>query len=211
LIPALAGCGSEDKKKSCPAGGIGVAAKDGTPCIKATVDPSSAAGKDCLEQFNDYKGYDCFEPQICVDQGKRKVPDFVLDAMSSGQEVSFLITNCSSGNRKLTLSKLTIAGDSRCSLAEPQVEPGKVIEAGQQAVVRTIYKPKGLGEDHAALIIQSDAQNFKPLIIPICGKALPRYAPGKDSGPPPTGDAGSGPLFDCKDVGTTVNKTCHQE
>ncbi len=205
------GCAKEDdNKKSCPPKGIAVAAADGTPCAQASADPTSVPGKDCRDQVEKYKEYDCFEPQVCPDQSKRKIPDFVLDLKAQGQEVSFILTNCSTGNRKLTISKLVLAGDSRCVFSEPEIFPGKVVDPGDQITLRTVYKPTAVGEDHAALIIESDAQNYPKFVIPICGKVIDKPAPGADAGTPGK-DAGTGPVFDCKDVQGKITTSCHKE
>jgi hypothetical protein len=211
-LTMLCGCGDDkENKKACPSKGIAVAATDGTPCSTASADPTSTAGKDCREQVEKYKDFDCFEPQVCLDQSKRKIPDLVLDPKAQGQEVSFILTNCSTGHRKLTISRLVLAGDSRCVFTEPEIDPGKVIEPGGQITLRTVYKPTAVGEDHAALIVESDGQNYPKFVIPICGKVIPKFAPGADSGPPPTSDAGAGPVFDCKDVQGKITTSCHKE
>ena len=106
----------------------------------------------------------------------------IVIVKAQGQEVSFILTNCSTGNRKLTISKLVLAGDSRCVFSEPEIYPGKVVDPGDQITLRTVYKPTAIGEDHAALIIESDGQNYPKFVIPICGKVIAQPVPGTDAG-----------------------------
>ncbi len=202
----LAVCGNDDSKSTCPAKGIGVQSKSGTACSTASAEPNSEVGKDCRDQVENYKTYDCTEPQICVDQGKRVVPGFVVDAMATGQEVAFIITNCSTGNKSLNISKLVIAGDSRCNFKEPEIE-SKEIKPGQSVTVRSVYFPKVVGDDQAALHIFSDAQNYKDLVIPMCGRAVAKPTTAPDAGP--KGDAGKTVGFDCQDVKTACTDSCH--
>jgi hypothetical protein len=231
IIVFIAACSSEDQnRKPCPTKGIGVEASDGTSCSKAAADPASEAGKICREQVEKYKEYDCTEPQLCVDQGKRKIPDYVLN--DPGKEASFTLTNCSTKNSKLIINKIIIAGDSRCSFSEPEIEQteAKEIDPGKSISIRTVYKAKAVGEDHAAIHIYSNAQNWNPLIISLCGKtsltvplnpdAGKSAADGgsKDGGSKDAGkkidgtskkEAGTETkIFDCEDVGSKVNTSC---
>jgi len=200
LCVAASGCSEEEATQACPAKGIGVMSKSGQSCSTAAADPTSEAGKDCRDQLENYRSYGCAEQQICPDQGKRKIPDFVVDPTVAGQEGAFILTNCSTGNKTLTISKVALTGDSRCSFEEPEVV-GKEVDPGETAIIRTVYLPKTVGEDHAALYVYSDAKNIRPLIIPICGRGIAKGATSPDGGATST--------FDCKEVGKTCNDACH--
>jgi hypothetical protein len=212
ILSLLVACGSDDKdKKQCPAKGIAVESSTGVACSTATADPENptykVAAQDCSDQLKNYKNYLCTDPQICVDLGVRIVPDFIVDPMSTGESVSFLITNCSTGNKKLTISKVVIVGDSRCSYSEAEVE-AKEVAPGKDMLIRTVYKPKTPGVDMAGIHIISDAQNYKPFVLPLCGRALAKYQPGKDSGPSGADAATNKPLR-CDDAtNMKVNTTC---
>ncbi len=184
---ALAGCG-EDKPPllTCPAKGIGVQAANGTSCSNAiAIDPKSAAAQDCLNQIQKSKEYDCTEPQICPDQGKLRYSDSI-DPAAPPFTMTLTLTNCTGGpgKRNLVISGLAVAGDSRCSFKEPEVE-SREVKPGESIFVRLLYKAPAVGEDHAALHIISDAQNYKRLVIPICFKALPKGTSSPDAGSDP--------------------------
>jgi hypothetical protein len=211
----VVGCSSDTvEKKECPAKGIGVQSAAGISCSTASADPENptykAAVTDCSDQVSNYKNYLCSDPQICYDLGVRIVPDFVVDPMGTGENVVFVITNCSSGNKKLTISKVLIVGDSRCSYGEAEVA-SKELDPGKEMLIRTVYKPKAPGVDMAGIHIFSDAANYKPLTIALCGRALAKYKPGADSGVSGV-DAATNKALRCSDPATmTVNKTCHAE
>ena len=220
LFMLASGCASEDKNmQPCPTKGIGVEAPNGTSCYKAASDPSSEAAKACRDQFENYKGYSCSEPQICADVGLRLVPEFVLDPKAPGEPISFTLTNCSTGNSKITISKILLVGDDRCSFVvrkdnqatgDVAIED-KVIDPGKYVSIQTVYWPLTEGEDHAAIHVFSNAKNFSPLVIPVCGRAVVKNAMSQDSGPSSGSDGGTAKGFQCKEVGSKVNTTCHKE
>jgi hypothetical protein len=198
-------CGSgENAKKSCPAKGIGVETPEGVAC--STADPTSAAGEACADQIANYKSFACTEPQICSDLGKRKVPSFVVDAGAAPADVSFILTNCSTGNKKLTISKIVLMGDDNCAFTEAEITE-KVADPGQEIIIRTKYQPKAEGQDFATIYIYSDAQNANPLIIPICGRALSQSTTCNDAG---AGASKVCSFLECKNL-TKPNPACHKE
>jgi hypothetical protein len=216
----LAGCSSETEKKPCPAKGIGVAAASGQSCRDAASSPTSADYKDCLDQVENYKNYSCEEPQICPDRGK-VIRLYTLSGTAAGEEVSFVLTNCSTGTQALNVTKMIVYGDTRCSFSDAEYgdagtgssSPNEAAP-GESIAIRTIYKPKTVGQDFAAISITANAKNFSPLSIAVCGAALPYYPAGKDSSvaaaDSSSTDSSTSPLKDCKEVGTTVTSSCHK-
>jgi hypothetical protein len=211
----LLDCSSEEKK-ACPAGGIGLKAADGTSCSRVLVDdPNSVSAKDCTDQLEKYFDYNCSEPQVCTDRGQRPLATLTLEPNKQNQNLSatFILTNCTGGTKKLTINKVRLVGDERCSFKEPEIEKLEISadRKSNSASIRVVYQPKTIGpEDHAALQVVSDAQNFPKFVIPICGRTAAKYAPGKDSGAPTSADGGGQTLV-CKDVGDKVTTSCHKE
>jgi len=207
VLAALGGCSDDGVKlTTCPAKGIGVTASSGESCATAlATNPKGAVGQDCLAQFSDYKTYDCQEPQIGLD--KTKLPLTIgVNPNSAFIDVYWTITNCAGPNgRKLNIKGIGIAGDSGCFFsAEPEIE-AKVVDPGKQISMRVQFKPKAVGENHAAIYLVSDAQNYPTMILPVCVKVLDKA---------PAGDGGvardlSVPSFDCKDVIKDVPKPCN--
>jgi hypothetical protein len=165
---AVAGDSSKGKGNPCPEEGLGVKSSSGTSC-SSVVDPNDPDVIDCANQMTNYKDYACSEPQICPDQGVVSIPGFVLG--SSAQSVTFTITNCSTGTRKLRVARVDLEGDPRCSF---QLDPNTPAEIapGESATVKADYAPQVEGEDHAAIVVYSDAQNFPGLMLPLCGRAV---------------------------------------
>jgi hypothetical protein len=131
--------------------------------------------------------------------------------MYRGDPLSFSLTNCSVGNKTLTLTKILLAGDKNCSFVfenEKHVETLE-IEPGKSSVIQAIYKPAGLTEDHAAFRITTNAKNFPELVLPMCARSVPKYEPDKDSGMPGAVDGGLPEGWICKDVGDTI-QDCHK-
>ena len=223
---ALLSCGSDsDKRLVCPASGIGVTASTGESCSAAIArDETSAASKDCLAQFSDYKKYDCVSPQIGLDSTKRR---FVVqvDAEAPFTDINWVITNCAGGaaGKKLHIKSVTVAGDSECFFTQAPDLDSNEIAAGGQASMRLQFKPKAVGEYQAAVYIISDAQNFPKMIMPVCVKVVPKAttvdlgttpdATRKDSGAKKDAavkkDTSAAPIFDCVDVTSKCNDTCH--
>lgn len=208
-----AGCTSgDDDRAPCPAGGIGVASADGTKC-QSVLDPDSAALRECRRQVERFQEYACERAQICPDVGDYRIPFHTFRPGGSGESFSFALTNCSTGSEDLTISKVELAGDPRCAFRFRTADDlsARRIRPGETAVLRVVYRPPGPGEDHAHLRIFSNAQNFRPLVLPICGRAFKAGAApdaGVSGGDGGSGDAGA-TVWRCKNVGTTIAK-CHQ-
>jgi hypothetical protein len=211
LALAAGGCSDEDKeRKACPAGGLGVTSETGTKC--STIKQLDAGTlKNCNSQIEAFDDYNCTKPQICPDQGSfRNI--YFLDPTWQGDTINFAISNCSVGSEKLTISKVELLGDSRCSFEfdESVNVTSKVVESGgpeqESSLIQVLFKPTKLGQDHAALKITTNAQNYPTLILPICFKVIPKYAPAVDGGPTAIPEAGAPSLvksFICNDVSTT--------
>jgi hypothetical protein len=165
---SVAGDSSGGKGKPCPEKGLGVESSSGKSC-SSVVDPKDPDVIDCANQMTHYKDYACSEPQICPDQGVVSIPEFVIG--SPPESVVFAITNCSTGTRKLRIAKVELEGDPRCSFKLDPQTPSE-IAPGQSATVKADYEPKSEGEDHAAIVVYSDAQNFPGMMLPLCGRAV---------------------------------------
>lgn len=207
----VAGCSDEDKERAaCPAGGLGVTSDNGTKC-SSIKDPTSKELINCTEQIEKFDDYNCTKPQICPDQGSFRNA-YWLDPSWQGDTINFAISNCSVGGEQLTISKVELMGDSRCSFTfdEKVHVSSTVVAAGgpeqESSLIQVVFKPTKLGEDHAALKLTTNAQNFPTLILPICFKVVPKYNAGIDGGPTAMPEAGVDVLvkgFVCKDVSTT--------
>ena len=166
----------DNEKKQCPASGIGVKSTSGVSCREAGEDITSAAWKDCQNQWENYKNYDCAKPQICSDL-THVVLYHPIDEKAPRENVPFIITNCSAGQEKLIIQKIELFGNSRCSFSEPELgeaESGQLaneIMPGKYVALRTTYNPKTPGEDHIMIRITSNAANYNPFSISICGQA----------------------------------------
>jgi len=216
---ALAGCSSRasDPPLPCPPKGIGV---EHTNLLRTdlAVEPCTwectfwsegrfacHEGSNICEQIADYKRFACTAPQICPDVGGKDA-QFVRTraGASTGVEVSFLLTNCSTGASDLHLSGVTVYGDERCSFSDVTDADiaEKTVPPGGTTVIRTVYKPLSAGADYAELRVTSDAQNFPELRLTICGAASPIVDGG-------AGDGGNLPQTadQCKEQKTVVG--CH--
>jgi len=208
LALTTAACdGEETDMKPCPTSGIGVTASNGNSCASPEAGEfGSLTGKDCRDQIANYHEYDCSAAQICSDQPGEVYDQTPVSAGTAARGVNFLITNCSTGNEKLVISKVVITGDDRCSFTEPEIE-AKEVAPGSSIAVRSTYKPASVGEDHAALVIYTNASNYPQFILPICGRGVE-----PQTGPAPDGGTGGDPsVFSCKDVQGKVNSSCHAE
>ncbi len=208
LVFTMFACdGEEAEKKPCPIKGIGVESASGTSCAsEEAAEFGSLAGTDCRDQVALFNEYGCSEPQICADQPGGIYDQTSISVAQAARGVNFLITNCSTGNEKLVISKVIITGDDRCSFTEPEIE-AKEIDPGGSIAIRSTYKPTSVGEDHAAFVITTNAGNFPEFILPICGRGVePQTSPAPDGGvdPEPT-------VFTCKDVQGKINSSCHAE
>lgn len=204
-LALTAGCsdgggGGGEATKPCPPKGIGVAAFQGA--TKA-------------QQVTNWKDYKCSQPQICPDVGAADVPLYIIDPKAAAHATSLVLTNCSTGNAKLTVSKVVMYGDAKCAFGEPQIDQ-KVVDPNGTAVIQATWKPKKAGEHHAAFWVYSNAQNFPVLKIPACGIARPKPADAgtasgdggvPDSKPAAADAAGT---LKCKAV-TTINGSCHKD
>jgi hypothetical protein len=206
----VAGCSDEDKeKKPCPAEGLGVKSSSGKLC-SGILDTSDPDWKDCSDQIEHFDEYDCSKPQICTPDASFVTNVYRLVAGYQGESIPFAINNCSTGNQQLTITKVELMGDARCSFtfkdSSDYVEK-KIVEPGGPSVdastIRTIFKPDKLGEDHAAFKITSNAQNYPTYVIPICYKVTPKTAPGVDGGYTPDSSLFLPKGFTCKDVSKT--------
>jgi hypothetical protein len=222
LALALSACSSDtQEQQACPAKGIGVQAASGVDCATALkANESSADSKDCLAQFQNYKNYNCADPQIGFDTTKRKFL-WELDTAAAFKDINWTITNVagSAQGKKLTIKAVGIAGDTGgdCFFsAQPEIQDSSV-GAGSSISMRLQYKPKAVGEFNAAVYVITDAQNFPKMVLPICVKVVPAAAK-PDFGVPT--DAGqkdkattkpdsAASAFDCTDVTTKCNETCH--
>lgn len=197
--------------KPCPPKGLGVETESGKPC--ATVE-TSYDHDDCWDQILYYSEYACSRAQICPDVAQTKTVRNMAE-IERGVAFSFVLTNCSTGSEPLRITKVQVTGDERCSfvfdtsrdLETQEIPPGKT------AVLRITYRAKEPGEDHAHLRVFSNAYNFDPLILPVCGFAgaaqqIPD-AGALDTQPTQRWDSGMPRNFQCKNPGDTV-APCHK-
>jgi hypothetical protein len=208
LLLVAPGC-ADDSKKACPEGGLGITTSDGTLC-SGILDPLSEKVAECQEQMREYVDYDCAEPQICPDHGAHQIPFYILAPSTAPEELTFTLTNCSTGGKPLVIEKVEITGDPRCHFTfnpETDIQPSLEIKPGETGFIRAVYDPQALGEDHGQIRIYSNAQNFPLLVLPICAWANPEPAGTGDAGV--TGTDLMVEIPACKDVGDTI-EPCHQ-
>ena len=202
----VSACSDDDggDKLPCPPNGIGIA---------------EFQGISIAEQFRNSQQFACTEPQLCPD----------LDAAFPGgplpAQVSVGLKNCSTGNKKLVIEKVSFLGDERCSYtcAARQADPNakcqvavekSEVDPGETVSIMMIYDPQSDGEDHAQFRVFSNAQNFpsdNPLKIPTCANYSSSADAGVDDGGSGGADAGvdSGE-YRCKEP-TEVNTQCHKD
>ena len=163
--------GDIGERKPCPPGGLGVTAASGKSC-SSIIDPNDPDIKDCAGQMTSYKDYACSEPQICPDVGVHALPSFEIG--STPLNVSFVITNCSTGNKKLRVATVEMEGDKRCFFGfnAASAISATEIAPGDTALIQATYAPTAEGEDHAAISVYSNAQNFPGLMLMLCGRAV---------------------------------------
>lgn len=202
----LAGC-SDDQKKACPTGGLGVTAPSGKKCNEL-LDPTDPDLLDCQSQIENYSDYDCKTPQVCFDTNFQPGWGFIISQSAAAYRMAFILTNCSTGGDKLVIQKVEVLGNSRCyfdfdmDLDVEKLELGP----GESGLIAARYFPKQAGEDDAILRVHTNAENFPQLDLYVCGSGIPKFVPGADSGAPPdmgVGDGGTGRF--CKNVTTPEN------
>ena len=101
-----------------------------------------------------------------------------LITVTNAVPVNLLIEN--RGEAAMTITSVKVRGDVRCAFKRAQFAPaiGQKIEAGDSFIVRFFYVvPNAVGDDAAAIEIESDAENLPRLVIPVCGKAVTRGTP----------------------------------
>jgi len=214
LVLLLGACSDNTEKKACPAGGIGVTSSNGVKC-EGILDPNNADLLDCQQQIETYKEYGCSKPQVCFDNGSLLSYGKLVSKEQPALPLSFILTNCSTGNQKLVIQKVEVMGDERCYLnfdASQDIEKME-IPSGEGGLIQVRYDPKKTGEDHAVVVVHTNAENFPVLRLYVCGVAISRYLPNMDSGAPPdlspSADDAGRPLFLCKDQ--TKAYPCHQQ
>jgi len=196
FIAAFAGCSDDNtsgtacdpnSKEKCP--------PPGTACPPKGIGVAEHDGYTVQAQIAYWKNFKCETPQICPDIGGRAGHFFIGQGSAPG-ELTFNITNCSTGNKKLVISGVTLLGDSRCyftKVTDSDIQPTKEVAPGESTIIRTTYDPKKAGEDHAGLRVASNAENYANLDLLVCGLAeLERLDGGV--APPPTGDGGPADL-----------------
>lgn len=215
LQAAFAGCsdGEGEAKRACPPQGIGVAEFE---------------GKSAAQQVLEYKQYNCAQPQICPDIGSPTAWTYgiVANCKDTGtcpgpSQINLNLTNCSTGKQALVIEKVAIYGDERCSFQEAEIEK-KEVAPGEIVALKTDWLPTNVGEDHAQFRIQSNAQNFKPLVVAFCGQAVLASGGGanRDAGSARDGGAardGGSTRADARPTGLicrevkAVTTRCHAE
>lgn len=204
LSVALCGCNDSNEQKDfrskpCPTGGL---AAPGT------------TQQEQQEQIENYQKYACDQPQICPDEGSPFAPFYVIDPKAAPATVNLGLTNCSTGQKKLLIDKIVIAGDQRCFFTEAIVEK-QTIDPGETVIVKVDYKPTALGEDHGQFQIHSNAENHAVLKVPFCSRALDKAPVSPDAGVADGGPSDGGTAADaavrmrCQEV-TSVTSQCHK-
>jgi hypothetical protein len=200
-------------KKPCPPRGLGVVSSSGKLC-KGITDPSDPDLLDCQAQLENAKDYNCTKPQLCVDRTTERALNFIISPFAPSFGLSFVISNCSTGTQDLVISKVDVLGDDRCHFTfdfAKDVLKSKVAP-GDQTLIQNRYLPKKPGEDHAVLVVHSNANNFPVLRLLTCGLGVAQHAPGQDAGSPVFVDLGAvneaGFIgMACKD--STTKAPCH--
>ncbi len=77
------------------------------------------------------------------------------------------------GTDPVEVTQTCLLGDSRNAFVVEGPKP-TTIEADHDAVVRFTYQPSSASNDvdNVALVVQSTAENFPTLIVPLCGRVL---------------------------------------
>jgi hypothetical protein len=192
LALALGACSDDIDKKACPAAGLGAASELSGKSCKGLQDPTDSDLQDCQQQMENYKQYDCKEPQICFDRTVDRALNFVIAKEAPESSLSFILTNCSTGNQKLVISSVEVLGNQSChfkfdittDVQKQEVSPG------DQTLIQVRYLPTKPSEDHVVLKVSSNAQNFPELRLFACGFGVWKFPSGQDSGSPLYADLG---------------------
>jgi hypothetical protein len=166
VAAAVAACSDEI---TCAESLAAAGATADTPCLAVNARTSTAPERQCFTK-----------PQICPDLSPVR---FLSRAVSTATvtnavPVNLLIEN--RGEAAMTITSVKVRGDVRCAFKRAQFAPaiGQKIEAGDSFIVRFFYVvPNAVGDDAAAIEIESDAENLPRLVIPVCGKAVTRGTP----------------------------------
>jgi hypothetical protein len=176
LVAALMTVSGCKSSTSCKAslGDAGAAA----PCLNAV--GSSDAGAVATPQ--------CFaQPEICP--GKGGFP-FCERAVGSSNRDSVQLQNL--GSKPLTIYSIRTRGDSHCAFIDPALEGSPdagvpmVIGPDETAIFSFRFVPPDLGQYNALIEINTNAENFPVLRIPVCGIGV-----STDAGVNPVDDGGA--------------------
>lgn len=206
----IAACANDDEREPCPPQGLAVASvtvpwQVPTTCPVMGGCPSRyTCDVDC--QSTAYRRFACETPQICEDL------DWVViehQANRAQTDVSFLLTNCSTGSAPLEITGIAIYGDQRCALQNftDASFQKKVIQPGETVAVHTSYTPPQAGEDFAEVRVLSNATNHPELRLRLCGRTKQPLAGASDGGAVDGGAVDGGAADGgAADAGTTITK-----
>jgi hypothetical protein len=193
LVSLLGACSDDSDKKACPSSGLGAVSEVSGKSCKGLQDPTDPDLQDCQQQMENAKQYDCKEPQICFDRTVERALNFIIAKEAPEYSLSFILSNCSTGNQKLVISSVEVLGNQSChfsfditkDLQKQEVSPG------DQTLIQVRYLPTKPSQDHLVLKVTSNAQNFPELRLFACGFGVPKYPAGQDSGSPVYVDLGT--------------------
>lgn len=161
LLLPLVGC--EDQGAPLPSG------DPQAPCVCPPGELGSNAA--CLTTYRN--------PQICPDLSPVA---FCSRYVNTTNFSPIILTNRGFGG--LVVNSVSLLGDDNCAFGPPEVSPplGTVIAAGKQQIIRITYRPQKQLPDYAELRIESNAENFQRLVIPLCGQGIPMNNPPRPDG-----------------------------
>ncbi|HEV8320248.1 MAG TPA: hypothetical protein VG389_01445 [Myxococcota bacterium] len=140
------------------AAAAGLAAGCGPKCEPpAGADVCTPAEPTCLAEA----------PQICP----RLAPVSFCNQEVGGGGYMFTLEIDNYGTDALSIAALRLVGDDRCAFNSLEVDPpvGSTVASEQALLVRFVYEPPDIGPDSAWLEIDSNAENFPTLVVPLCG------------------------------------------
>lgn len=118
-------------------------------------------------------------PQICPDISPVA---FCSRFVNTTTFSPIILTN--RGYSGLVVNSVTLVGDDNCAFGAPEISPplGTIIPSGKQQIIRIAYRPQKQLSDFAELRIESNAENFQRLVVPLCGQGVPANNPPRPDG-----------------------------
>ena len=117
-------------------------------------------------------------PEIWIDYSPINLGVVGIDEIGDAVEFHIQLTN--RGDELLIIDDVSIRGDSRCSMTVNGPDLTELPNE-ESAFIQLTYSPPEVGDDHLALEVASNADNYSVLIVPICSRVVETVSDSDES------------------------------